>query len=136
MCLLKAKFISDFTDCQIGSGQFFSLAFAISFLPRMHNFFIPYQTEQITANMALLQNLMNDAEELLPNFEHITFIQGGKAYGAHLGMYRTPAKETNLRCFLRNFYYDQEDYLREKSKGRNLELDSHPSRYGHWLHRE
>ncbi|QIH34739.1 SDR family oxidoreductase [Sphingobacterium sp. DR205] len=76
-------------------------------------------TEQVAANMALLQNLMNDAEELLPNFVHITFIQGGKAYGAHLGMYRTPAKETDLRCFPPNFYYDQEDYLREKSKGRN-----------------
>lgn len=76
-------------------------------------------TEQVVANMALLENLMNDIETVSPKFEHIIFIQGGKAYGAHLGMYKTPAKETDLRCFPPNFYYNQEDYLREKSKGKN-----------------
>lgn len=60
---------------------------------------------------------MNDAEKLLPKFQYI--IQGKKAYGAHLRMYKTPAKETNLRSFLLNFYYNQEDYSREKSAGKN-----------------
>lgn len=86
-----------------------------------HIFFAAYTqkntpAEQVKANMALLKNLMDDVTDFLPSFEHITFIQGGKAYGSHLGIFKTPAKEADPRVFPPNFYYDQEDYLREKSK--------------------
>jgi nucleoside-diphosphate-sugar epimerase len=74
--------------------------------------------EQTTANTQLLENLVMGIEKVAPNFKHITFIQGGKAYGAHLGKYKTPAKETDARHFPPNFYYSQEDFLRQQSKGK------------------
>ncbi|WP_247237382.1 SDR family oxidoreductase [Telluribacter sp. SYSU D00476] len=74
--------------------------------------------EQTSTNLALIENLVNGIEKLAPGFEHITFIQGGKAYGARLGIYKTPAKETALRSFPPNFYYSQEDFLRQASQGK------------------
>jgi nucleoside-diphosphate-sugar epimerase len=74
--------------------------------------------EQTAVNTALLENLVKGMEKVAPGFRHITFIQGGKAYGAHLGKYRTPAKETDARHFPPNFYYEQEDFLRRQSKGK------------------
>lgn len=70
---------------------------------------------QTSVNTLLLKHLITGIEKVSPNFEHIVFIQGGKAYGAHLGMYKTPAKETDARHFPPNFYYDQEDLLRNLS---------------------
>jgi nucleoside-diphosphate-sugar epimerase len=88
-----------------------------------HVFFAAYQehadpADQSRINVAMLRNIVEAVERASPVFRHITFIQGGKAYGAHLGMYRTPAKETDPRTFPPNFYYDQEDYLRDASKGK------------------
>jgi nucleoside-diphosphate-sugar epimerase len=75
-------------------------------------------SEQTTKNLQLIENLVLGIEKVAPNFQHITFIQGGKAYGAHLGIYKTPAKETDHRHFPPNFYYDQEDFLRRQSAGK------------------
>lgn len=58
-------------------------------------------------------------EEIAPNLKRVLFIQGGKAYGAHLGIYKTPAYETDPRSMTPNFYYDQEDFLRQQSQGKN-----------------
>lgn len=77
----------------------------------------PY--EQSEANLKLLSNLVPVLEDSAPNLKRILFIQGGKAYGAHLGIYKTPAYETDLRSITPNFYYDQEDYLRKQSQGKN-----------------
>lgn len=73
---------------------------------------------QTSVNTLLLENLIMGIEKASTNFEHIVFIQGGKAYGAHLGMYKTPAKETDARHFPPNFYYNQEDILRNLSIGK------------------
>ena len=88
-----------------------------------HVFFAAYVerktlAEQTTFNLKLLQNLILGIEAVAPHLEHVTFIQGGKAYGAHLGIYKTPAKETDLRHFPPNFYYSQEDFLRSQSMGK------------------
>ncbi|ALL06067.1 hypothetical protein AQ505_11530 [Pedobacter sp. PACM 27299] len=77
----------------------------------------PY--EQSEANLNILSNLVPLLEENAPGLQRILFIQGGKAYGAHLGIYKTPAYETDLRSITPNFYYDQEDYLRKQSAGKN-----------------
>lgn len=76
----------------------------------------PY--EQVEANMALMENLFNGLEAIKAPLERVLFIQGGKAYGAHLGIYKTPAKETDLRSITPNFYYNQEDFLRQASEGK------------------
>jgi nucleoside-diphosphate-sugar epimerase len=73
---------------------------------------------QTHVNLDLLRNLVVGLEQVAPHFRHLTFIQGGKAYGAHLGRYKTPARETDPRHFPPNFYYSQEDFLREHSIGK------------------
>ncbi|MBC3540906.1 SDR family oxidoreductase [Rufibacter sediminis] len=88
-----------------------------------HVFFASYienktLADQTRVNLALIENLVNGIEQVAPDFEHVTFIQGGKAYGAHLGIYKTPAKETDLRTFPPNFYFSQEDFLRTASQGK------------------
>jgi nucleoside-diphosphate-sugar epimerase len=89
-----------------------------------HVFFAAYVErktleEQTSNNLALIENLVRGIEIVGPGFRHITFIQGGKAYGAHLGIYKTPAKETDARHFPPNFYYSQEDFLRRQSVGKS-----------------
>jgi nucleoside-diphosphate-sugar epimerase len=88
-----------------------------------HVFFGAYVEKQTLAdqtikNLELMENLVLGIEKVASGFRHITFIQGGKAYGAHLGIYKTPAKETDHRHFPPNFYYSQEDFLRRQSEGK------------------
>lgn len=89
-----------------------------------HVFFTAYTEkqdpyEQSEANLKLLKNLVLGLEKVAPKLKRILFIQGGKAYGAHLGIYKTPAYETDPRSITPNFYYDQEDFLRSQSEGKS-----------------
>ncbi len=68
-------------------------------------------------NSALLENLLDVVEEASPNLEHVTLYQRGKAYGADLGPFETPAREDDPRLMPPNFYYDQEDILRRRQHG-------------------
>ena len=74
--------------------------------------------EQVGPNLTMLKNLIEVLEEASPSLEHVTLFQGGKAYGCHLGAFKTPAKETDPRHMPPNFYYDQEDFLRNQSLGK------------------
>jgi nucleoside-diphosphate-sugar epimerase len=64
-------------------------------------------TERSSVNVALLRNLLDVVEESAPNLQHVTIYQGGKAYGADLGPFKTPAREDDPRLMSPNFYYDQ-----------------------------
>ena len=48
-------------------------------------------------NVALLRNLFDVVEENVPGLRHVTLHQGGKAYGADLGPFKTPAREDDPR---------------------------------------
>jgi len=74
--------------------------------------------ERSEANVAILKNLIGVVEETSPSLRHVTFYQGGKAYGADLGPFKTPAREDDPRLMPPNFYYEQEDFLRERQRGR------------------
>jgi len=74
--------------------------------------------EKSTVNVAILRNLLDAVETTSPELQHVTFYQGGKAYGADLGPFKTPAREDDPRLMPPNFYYDQEDFLRDRQKGR------------------
>jgi nucleoside-diphosphate-sugar epimerase len=74
--------------------------------------------ERSAVNVALLRNLMDVVERSAPNLQHVTIYQGGKAYGADLGPFKTPAREDDPRLMSPNFYYDQEDHLRDRQKGK------------------
>lgn len=59
--------------------------------------------EQIATNVALLENTLDALTALGAPLEHVTFYQGHKFYGAHLGRFKTPAKETDQRLIAPNF---------------------------------
>jgi hypothetical protein len=72
--------------------------------------------ERSQVNTALLKNLLDVLEKSAPGLEHITIHQGGKAYGSDLGPFKTPAREDDPRLKPPNFYYDQENLLRERQE--------------------
>jgi nucleoside-diphosphate-sugar epimerase len=69
----------------------------------------------IDVNVGMLRGALDGLRDAGAPLRHVTLYQGGKAYGAHLGVYRTPARETDPRLPLPHFYYGQEDLLRERS---------------------
>ena len=77
-----------------------------------------YERDQMQTNLAMLRNLFDPLEEAATGLEHVTLMQGGKAYGVHHGPLKVPAKERDPRHQHENFYWLQEDYLREKENGR------------------
>jgi nucleoside-diphosphate-sugar epimerase len=74
----------------------------------------PTLPDLVKVNVALLQNLLDAVEPSSPHLRHVTLYQGGKAYGCHLGPFKTPAREDDPRYLGVNFYYDQEDLLRTR----------------------
>ncbi len=75
----------------------------------------PTAAEKSEINVAMLRNLLDVVEQNAPGLRHVTFYQGGKAYGADLGPFKTPAREDDPRLMPPNFYYDQEDLIRARS---------------------
>jgi nucleoside-diphosphate-sugar epimerase len=82
----------------------------------------PTTQELSDVNVALLRNTLNGLHAVGAPLRHVTLYQGGKAYGAHLGHFNTPAKESDPRLIQPNFYYDQEDLLRQVAQERGFEL--------------
>jgi nucleoside-diphosphate-sugar epimerase len=85
-----------------------------------HVFFAAYQAmptraEEVEPNLTLLRNSVEPIAAVAPGLQHVNLMQGGKAYGCHLGRFKTPAKESDPRHMPPNFYYDQEDWLKEAS---------------------
>jgi len=74
--------------------------------------------ERSKTNVAILKNLVEVVETVSPTLRHVTFYQGGKAYGSDLGPFKTPAREDDPRLMSPNFYYDQEDFLRRQQAGK------------------
>lgn len=72
--------------------------------------------QQVSINLAMFRNVLNAVEQASPALERVLLMQGVKAYGVHLGPFKTPAQETDPRHMPPNFYYDQEDYMREEQK--------------------
>jgi nucleoside-diphosphate-sugar epimerase len=74
--------------------------------------------EEVGPNLAMLVNIVETIERFSRTFRKVVLVEGAKFYGAHLGPYKTPAKEADPRHMPPNFYYNQEDYLVERSKGK------------------
>ena len=66
-------------------------------------------------NDAMLRNFFEPLRSSA--LRHVILLQGTKAYGAHVGAVASPARETWPRHQHRNFYFDQEDYIRTRSDG-------------------
>jgi len=78
----------------------------------------PTWVEQRAPNAAMLANMIDAIEPAAEALEHVCLLQGTKYYGHHLGPYRTPAREDDARHMPPNFYFDQQDYLVAKSRGK------------------
>ena len=89
-----------------------------------HIFYAAYQDfpalskEQVEVNTAMLKNIVEATEEASNSLERVILMQGAKVYGAHLGKFKTPAKENDPRQLPPNFYYSQEDFLRTQQKNK------------------
>jgi nucleoside-diphosphate-sugar epimerase len=75
------------------------------------------ERKQMEVNLAMLRNLFEPLHRVAKNLKHVTVLQGTKAYGAHIGAMATPARERAPRHPHENFYWLQEDYIREKQAG-------------------
>ena len=75
--------------------------------------------DEVGPNLAMLTNLVETVERSSTQFRKVVLLEGAKWYGAHLGPYKTPAREDDLRHMPPNFYYDQEDYLKTRSAGKS-----------------
>jgi len=77
------------------------------------------ESDHVRVNLEMLRNVIDAVESASPALSHIALMQGGKAYGIHLGPPRKmPSRESDRRAMPPNFYYDQEDYIRERQEGR------------------
>jgi nucleoside-diphosphate-sugar epimerase len=74
---------------------------------------------QITINDNMLRNLMGALEPVSPSLKHVALLQGTKAYGVHVRPLTVPAREGRSEMYEQpNFYWAQENFLRERQKGK------------------
>ena len=86
--------------------------FYCAFQPR------PTWAEHNAPNLAMLVNSVEPIAAASIRLEHVNLIEGNKIYGSHLGPFKTPAKESDPPHMLPNFYWDQEQWLREFQRGK------------------
>jgi nucleoside-diphosphate-sugar epimerase len=73
------------------------------------------ERDQMETNLAMLRNLMEPLSETAEGLSHVSLLQGTKAYGVHLHPMPIPARERYPRDQHENFYWLQEDYIRDKA---------------------
>ncbi|MBB6693305.1 SDR family oxidoreductase [Cohnella xylanilytica] len=88
-----------------------------------HLFYAAYQdrptwAELVAPNLAMLKNAVEAVEPAARNLKHVSLMQGYKVYGAHLGPFKTPARETDAPHMPPEFNVDQQNYLEERQKGK------------------
>ncbi|MEF7616740.1 NAD-dependent epimerase/dehydratase family protein [Aquincola sp. MAHUQ-54] len=71
---------------------------------------------QMAVNLAMLRHLLDAIEGVRMPLRHITLMQGAKAYGGHVEPAPVPCKERSPRHPHENFYWLQEDLLRERQR--------------------
>lgn len=91
-----------------------------------------FDPEQMETNRRMLETLLEGAEAG-GALEHVSLLQGTKAYGAHVGRMRVPGREREPRHPHANFYWLQEDLLRERAAraGYAFTIWRPPVVYGH-----
>jgi len=69
--------------------------------------------DQIAVNNAMLHNVIEPLISGKSALKHVSILQGTKAYGVHLHPIAIPARESDPRDDHANFFFDQQDYIRE-----------------------
>ncbi|WP_379150716.1 SDR family oxidoreductase [Paenibacillus sp. sgz5001063] len=88
-----------------------------------HLFYAAYQdrptwAELVPPNLAMLVNVVEAIEPIAYKLQHISLMQGYKVYGAHLGPFKTPARETDANHMPPEFNIDQQDFLEKRQMGK------------------
>ena len=68
---------------------------------------------QIEINNAMLRNVIEPLVAGKSALKHVSILQGTKAYGVHLHPIAIPARESDPRDNHANFFFDQQDYVRD-----------------------
>ena len=76
-----------------------------------------YEADQMATNLAMMRNLMDPLTAAAKGLRHVSVLQGTKAYGAHVHRMAVPARENTPRDPHDNFYWLQEDYIRDAQRG-------------------
>lgn len=88
-----------------------------------HIFYTAYQerptwAELVPPNLEMLVNVVTAIEDSSPNLEHVSLMQGYKVYGAHLGPFKTPARESDPPHMPPEFNVDQQHFLETRQVGK------------------
>jgi nucleoside-diphosphate-sugar epimerase len=75
-----------------------------------------HDEDQMETNLQMLRNVL-DPVVAQRRIEHVSLLQGTKAYGVHVAPSPIPCRERWPRHPHRNFYFLQEDHLREAQHG-------------------
>ena len=78
----------------------------------------PTWTELVPPNVAMLVNAVSAIEAVSPGLEHVSLMQGYKVYGAHLGPFKTPARESDPPHMPPEFNVDQQQFLETRQRGK------------------
>jgi nucleoside-diphosphate-sugar epimerase len=73
------------------------------------------ERDQMDTNLAMLRNLLDPLLEQATGLQHLSLLQGTKAYGAHLHPIRVPSREREPRDDHENFYWLHEDHVRARA---------------------
>ncbi|AYJ47471.1 SDR family oxidoreductase [Rhodococcus sp. P1Y] len=84
-----------------------------------HIFYAAYQdrptwAELVEPNVTMLKNVVEAVETAAQDLQHISLMQGYKVYGAHLGPFTTPAKESDPGHMPPEFNTEQQKFLQDK----------------------
>jgi nucleoside-diphosphate-sugar epimerase len=77
------------------------------------------EDRHVRRNGEMLRNLLDVVDRTAPALRNVVILQGPKAYGVHVGRMRPGAREDrDERYEVPNFYWAQENYLKDKQRGR------------------
>lgn len=79
----------------------------------------PSWAELVPPNLAMLVNVVDAIEPVATRLAHISLMQGYKVYGAHLGPFKTPAREDDANHMPPEFNIDQQTFLERRQVGQN-----------------
>ena len=89
-----------------------------------HVFYVAYQdrptwAELVPPNLAMLVNVVDAIEPVARGLQHVSLMQGYKVYGAHLGPFKTPAREDDPPHLPPEFNVDQQQFLEQRQHGKS-----------------
>jgi nucleoside-diphosphate-sugar epimerase len=88
-----------------------------------HLFYTAYQdrpsfAELVEPNQRMLVNALRAIEPAAPGLRHVQLMQGYKVYGAHLGPFKTPAREDDPPHMPPEFNVEQQAFLEAAQQGK------------------